>query len=1319
MKSKRSSEQTCVGDATSRLFQVIAHAVCSATDEATVFQGVCDTFITFKGCVQARIGVLDETAPSGLRFVASAGVPQQKGSARAINASRLSSDDTSDTSPLVRAMEIGEPVVCPLTANAFLKRWLAPGGDHGVCAAFPLRRAQARFGVLALTAAETAVFSEHVLPSFQDIADLVAQRIDSLRIIETRAQAHQTQARLYATRYHNLLQTTSDAFLTFSDAFKIIECNKAAERLFDASCELLCSTSIERWFDCSADDVAKNPLHAMLRGALAGEPASATMRCTRSDGEAFDADLKASRFEDLRRDRVLVSICDTTCQKQVALRLLQLTRERTVLSTISQMMVRANSVEALLADGCRALTIAGGYLTSWGVCVENQTGRAFNVLAHGHTIHKEIQAKLQQQDPSRDETIRHPLVYAALNGLPEVCPVDGQGDAILRRCLAGFSLELQACATVPLWDGATLFGALVVGTASHESFMSEEVEFLKELSRSISFGITAVRSRLARVTAEQKRHETSELMRNVIEGSNDFIYIADFEGRYLQFLNSGGLKRYGIAPDRVLGRTPVQVWGAEVGRKALERYQQILARGTITQGEYIVCAVDGSFRHLWVTNGPLRSEDGKLQGVFGVLRDVTDFRQAERILRVNSERLEVLQSLVNTDYDSERDLIRAGMAEIIRITESTIGFFNLVENGQVRIHMQIRRAGETVDAPFLSSQLVLPLASTPWLGCAQTQKTTVVNHAVTPFGDGSVRLTMTRYACVPVVVNNRVEVLAGVANKTEEYEDIDIQQIRLFMESLWQLVLRRRADQQSRLLLAANEQSMSAVLILDAAGTVTYVNSAFEKMHAVQRQELLGEDLGSAKFRAKVGDEVYVHIYDAFSRKDVFVGEMNRKHSDGSISVYEGGIYPVRNASGTITHYASVQRDITEERDLRVRLEQSQKLELVGHLTGGIAHDFNNLLQVINGYSEFILTQMPHEHAFRNEISEIFEAGRRAAHMTGRLLAFSRRQVALQNPVCLNQVIQEIEKMLRRIIGETIELRTVLDPALPDCFADSNQIEQVLLNLCINARDSMPQGGLLTIQTQVETLDTVQAAALKMQPGPTVAISVTDTGLGMTPETMSHLFEPFFTTKASGKGTGLGLATVYGIVMQHNGHIGFSSELGQGSCCTVLLPVLQGTYVADTVENLLVSPTLVGAGEWLIVGEDEDPVRKMLAHTLSTHGYNVLEACTGTDVLRVYKENRAHVSMIVCDVCMPEMGGLEMEIEMRAAYADAPPVLYVTGYMDLADKLRAADTEAEVVLKPVSAEELLGRVKKILDAHPRHVDSKVRAPRADATVPSR
>ncbi len=1159
-----------------RIWREVHRVIYGAAGEADALQAVCEALLTFAGCACSRIGLIDTDDPCVVRFTASAGRFHGALSERSF---RIDGSVLADTLPLVHALETGEPVVSAVTSNTFFRRWFSLGDRRGFCAAFPLRTGLSRFGVLALVAADAAVFSGSRLRFWGDLADTVAHGIGAMR---------DRQARLLAER----ASRAADALLhaAIGSAPMLITVRNADGRLtrvLNGGQALPPGFTHQNMIGLfpSADGLpTPNGLDEHDRRIVSsGGQIQVERSVTGPDGvprsvwttrgPLLDSDGQAGGIYEIIRD--------ISNEKEAAQRLLHVTRSRTVLSDLGQVLVRSDSEEALLAGACRALTEAGGYIQCWGVRIESENACRIRILAAGGEPARKETQPVQEKREWAAFPEPHKLARAIQGGLSEVCSGDTPPAAELCRPLGRVDSRVRACATMSLWDGATLYGALVVCAATDAAFSEEGIEFLRELSRDISFGITALRARLAHLAAEQKQHETSELLRNVIEGSSDFIYIVDFQGRYQQFLNRGGLKRYGIDPDRVIGRTPTQVWGVVIGRHEMERYQQILARGMVVQGEETVSVNDGGVRQLWVTNGPLRGEDGKLFGVFGIVRDVTDFRRAERVLRANSERLEVLQSLVARDYDNENDMIRFGMAEIMRITGSVIGYFNIVDGDKVNVFMQIRRGNEVEDAPFLPMGTVLPLPGTPWANCRATRKPLVVNNAAFSFGDGAGRLTLNRQICVPVSVNDRVEVLAGVCNKAADYEEIDVQQVSLFMESLWQLILHRRADQKSRL--------------------------------------------------------------------------------------------------------------------LRDQLEQSQKLELVGHLTGGIAHDFNNLLQVINGYSEIMLKRMQPGDAFRHEVSEIFEAGRRAAHMTGRLLAFSRRQVARQESVSLNPIILEMEKMLRRIIGENIDLRIDLHPDLPECLADINQIEQVLLNLCVNARDAMPRGGVLTLRTQVENLDAIQAAALRIRPGMTVVLAVVDTGTGMAQTVKDHLFEAFFTTKEQGKGTGLGLATVHGIITQHNGHIGYMSEVGVGTTCTVLLPAINALAVQSKPADVVAREgDSTGSGEWLLVGEDEDHVRKMLSQTLTAHGYHVLEACDGTDVLRLYGMNRGRVALIICDVCMPGKGGLELERELSVTYRNPPPVLFMTGYMDIIECLRADGSTIDPMVKPIAADELLRRVKDVL-----------------------
>ncbi|HWT83147.1 MAG TPA: ATP-binding protein, partial [Candidatus Methylomirabilis sp.] len=336
--------------------------------------------------------------------------------------------------------------------------------------------------------------------------------------------------------------------------------------------------------------------------------------------------------------------------------------------------------------------------------------------------------------------------------------------------------------------------------------------------------------------------------------------------------------------------------------------------------------------------------------------------------------------------------------------------------------------------------------------------------------------------------------------------------------------------------------------------------------------------------------------------------------------------------------------DITERKRLEAQLRQSAKMEAVGRLAGGVAHDFNNLLTAILGYSDLMLERLPSDSQLHRYVREVKKAGDRAASLTRQLLAFSRQQVLAPQILNLNSVVADTQKMLRRLIGEDIELVTVADPSLGSVKVDPGQVEQVILNLAVNSRDAMPSGGQLTIETTnmdltgQEDIGFVEPSNVK--PGPYVLLSVTDTGCGMEAEVQSHIFEPFFTTKDKDKGTGLGLSTVYGIVQQSGGHIAVRSEPDRGTAFKIFLPrVAEACAEAKGHE----SASQPGKGsETILLVEDEAAVRELARMVLLAKGYSVLEAASGEEALQISEQHRGSIPLVVTDVIMPHMSGQEM-----------------------------------------------------------------------------
>jgi len=422
--------------------------------------------------------------------------------------------------------------------------------------------------------------------------------------------------------------------------------------------------------------------------------------------------------------------------------------------------------------------------------------------------------------------------------------------------------------------------------------------------------------------------------------------------------------------------------------------------------------------------------------------------------------------------------------------------------------------------------------------------------------------------------------------------------------------------------------------------------------------------------------------------------EYRMRHKDGTWRTLESTASAIVNGRGEARRFVIVNRDITARKRLEEQFRQAQKMEAVGRLSGGIAHDFNNILGVIIGYGEILEERLEPSNSLRPCADEILQAGRRAATLTRQLLAFSRQQVLAPRVLQLNSVIVDTQKMLRRVIGEDIELDTMLSTNLGRVKADHGQIEQVILNLAVNARDAMPRGGKLTIATENSELDAiaVRRYSYPVKPGRYVLLSVSDTGVGMTSETQAHIFEPFFTTKEKGKGTGLGLATVYGVVKQSDGYIQVHSEVGAGTTFKIYLPLVD--QPADPEQKRPDSKPQRG-GETILLVEDEDMLRKLTRNVLELLGYTVLEAADGKLACEISQRESRRIDLLLTDVVMPGMNGPALAARLTA---DRPAltVLYTSGYTGQAVGHGVVPERSHFIAKPFTREDLARKVREAL-----------------------
>jgi PAS domain S-box-containing protein len=495
-------------------------------------------------------------------------------------------------------------------------------------------------------------------------------------------------------------------------------------------------------------------------------------------------------------------------------------------------------------------------------------------------------------------------------------------------------------------------------------------------------------------------------------------------------------------------------------------------------------------------------------------------------------------------------------------------------------------------------------------------------------------------------------------------------------------------------LAAAVDQAAEAMITTDLGGTVTYVNPAFTRITGYTAAESIGK---TPEFLRRGADpEALARIVDAFAKGESWAGRLVAERRDGAAIEVALTIAPLRDAAGAVSGAIAVGRDISHERALEAQLAQAQRMEAVGRLAGGVAHDFNNILTAINGFGELAVSELPADHPVADDLREILKAADRAASLTSALLAFSRRTFMQRRMVDLNDVVAGLTPMLAVLLGESVELEIQPDPELGLSLIDRAVLEQVILNLAVNARDAMPGGGKLTIGTANAELDAAYARThVGAVPGPHVTLSISDTGTGMTPEVMEHAFEPFFTTKARGKGTGLGLSTVIGLVTQSLGTVEVASVVGRGTSFTIVLPRLAGT--SEPPEAEAAKERARGGNETILVAEDEDAVRLFVERVLKRAGYRVLTASNGQEALAV-AETIDHLDLLFTDMVMPAMGGPELARALTALHPHAP-TLYGSGYSDEAlVEGFGHDAQVPYLAKPFTADRLLSRVREVLDA---------------------
>jgi PAS domain S-box-containing protein len=505
----------------------------------------------------------------------------------------------------------------------------------------------------------------------------------------------------------------------------------------------------------------------------------------------------------------------------------------------------------------------------------------------------------------------------------------------------------------------------------------------------------------------------------------------------------------------------------------------------------------------------------------------------------------------------------------------------------------------------------------------------------------------------------------------------------------------------SALQAAALNAAADAIVIMDSNGVIEWANRAFTLLTGYTADEAVGRNPRDL-VRSGVQDTLfYAEMWKTLLEGNVWQGELVNRRKDDSVYTEEQTITPVLDATGTITHFIAIKRDITARRSLEMQYRQAQKMEGIGRLAGGVAHDLNNLLTVINGTVELLLPRpgQPTEHVA--DLMEIRRAADRAAALTRQLLAFSRQQVLKIEVLDLSEVVGHMMKMLTRVIGEDVRIETHFSTTPCTIRADVTQVEQVVMNLAINARDAMPTGGTLTLSTEMVELDAAFAAGhVTVKPGRHVHLRVRDSGSGMDATTRARIFEPFFTTKDAGKGTGLGLSTVYGIVKQSGGSIWVESAPGRGTTFDLYFPMVDELPAAHPARSSVPKPALAteGGAELILVVEDEDAIRQVAIRVLTRQGYSVAAANSGEAALVEAAALGRPIDLLLTDMVMPGMTGPELAKQLRAQQPGLR-VLFTSGYSAdaVARQFGLSDDTWAFISKPYGLADLTREVRRVLD----------------------
>lgn len=793
------------------------------------------------------------------------------------------------------------------------------------------------------------------------------------------------------------------------------------------------------------------------------------------------------------------------------------------------------------------------------------------------------------------------------------------------------------------------------------------------------------------------------------------MWVYDLETLAFVDVNAAALARYGYSREEFLSMTIKAIRPVEDVPRLLANVAQ-LRPALQHSGQWRHRLKDGSVIDVDITSHTV-TYNGRPAALV-MTHDITQQRQTEAALQRLNRTYAVLSGINQAIVRLRQPQALFEAACRIAVEEGSfrLAWIGLVNEASQRIEMaaQAGEAGDYLEKINVDlddkARRAGPVGSAFLSGKHVVVNDTAQDSRMAPWRKDALRLGYGAVAAFPLKVRGTSRGTFTLYAREAGFFDVrevalldDLaEDISLALELAEQTEEHRRAEAQLRLQSAALAAAVNAIVITDRAGIIQWVNPAFTRLTGYELAEARGCNPRDLVKSGQQDPAVYANLWQTIMAGQPWQGEMVNRRKDGSLYSEEQTITPLLDEAGQITHFIAIKQDVTarkqleaENQQLLTQIYQTQKMESIGRLAGGIAHDFNNLLVPIVGYTELGIAKLDPGSDLRRDLERIKNAGERAAQLTRQILAFSRQQMLEITTLDLNEVISNFQHLLTRLIGEDIILETHLTSGLPTIRADRVQLEQVLLNLVVNARDAMPDGGRLLVETAPVTLGkTYTAHHAGVKPGPHVMLAISDTGQGMDAATQQHIFEPFFTTKSQGRGTGLGLATVFGIVKQHGGHIWVYSEPGRGTTFKIYLPLTTAPLSTAKVEPAE-GGSLAGT-ETILLVEDEPGVRQLVRDTLLEHGYRVLEAGQPEQALALALAHTGPIHLLLTDVIMPHMNGRDLYQKVTANRAGLK-VLYMSGYTDdIIAHHHVLDQDVAFLQKPFTVYSLLQKVRAVL-----------------------